>query len=63
MAITVDFSKEFADLICTDIPKTRIEAHPDNPEIPEKYRKKFIHSENGFAKMFCEEYDESEKEQ
>ena len=60
MAITIDFSKEFADLICTDIPKTQMESYPNGPQIPEKYRKKFIHPENGFVKLFCEEYDKSD---
>ena len=58
MAITIDFAKEFADLICTDIPKTQTEPFPNNNPVPEKYRKKFIHPENGFVKLFCEEYDE-----
>lgn len=58
MAITIDFSKEFADLICTNIPKTQMESYPNGLQIPEKYRKKFIHPENGFVKLFCEEYDE-----
>ena len=62
MAITVEFSEEFADLICTDIPETQIESYPNGPRIPKKYSKEFIHSENGFAKLFCEEYDEAEKE-
>lgn len=60
MAITIDFSKEFADLICTDIPKTQMESYPNGPQIPEKYRKKFIHPENGFVKLLCEEYDKSD---
>lgn len=58
VAITIDFPKEFADLICTDIPKMQIEEYPNGPQIPKKYRKKFIHPENGFVKQFCEEYDE-----
>ena len=60
MAITIDFSKEFADLICTDIHRTQIEAYPYSPTIPEKYRKRFIHPENGFVRLFCEEYDKSD---
>lgn len=57
MAITVDFSKEYANLICTDIPKRQVLPYPYNTVIPEKYQKKFIHPENGFVKLFCEEYD------
>ena len=60
MAITIDFSKEFADLICTDIPKLQLGSYPYSTPIPEKYRKKFIHPENGFVKLFCEEYDKSD---
>ena len=57
MAITIDFAKEFADLIREDIPKTQLQSYPNQPQIPEKYRKQFIHPENGFVKMFCEDYD------
>ena len=60
MAITIDFSKEFADLICTDIPTTQAGEYPNNSPVPEKYRKNFIHPENGFVKQFCEEYDKSD---
>lgn len=58
LAITIDFSKEFADLICIDIPKVQTSSYP-RMELSEKYRKQFIHPENGFVKLFCEEYDES----
>lgn len=57
MAITIDFSQKYAHLICTDIPKRQPPSYPYTAEIPEKYRKKFIHPENGFVKLFCEEYD------
>ena len=63
MAITIKFSKEFADLICKDIPKTQMESYPSSHPIPEKYRKQFIHPENGFVKLFCEEYDKSDNEE
>ena len=59
MSITIDFSKEFADLICSDIPKSQTSSYPNGTDIPEKYRRKFIHTENGFVKLFCEEYDKS----
>ena len=62
MAITIDFSKKYAHLICRDIPKKRFQSYPYGPQIPEKYRQKFIHPENGFVKLFCEEYDKSDDE-
>ena len=61
MAITIDFSKEFKDLICADIPEVQASSYP-GMDIPEKYRKQFLHTEHGFAKMFCEEYDKSSNE-
>ena len=60
MAITIDFSKKYANLVCREIPKNQMESYPNGPQIPEKYRKQFIHPENGFVKLFCEEYDESD---
>jgi len=63
MAITIDFSKKYAHLICSDIPKIQLGSYPYySTPIPEKYRKKFIHPENGFVKLFCEDYDNSKKE-
>lgn len=63
MAITIDFSKKYAHLICPDILKMRPQSYTYSPPIPEKYRKKFIHLENGFVKRFCEEYDKSDSEE
>ena len=58
-----DFSKKYACLICTDIPKRQLHADPPYvTSIPEKYRKKFIHPEDGFVKLYCEEYDETPTE-
>lgn len=54
----IDFTKEYADLICEDIPKIRLESYPHRNPVPENYRKKFIHPENGFVKKYCEDYDE-----
>lgn len=62
MAITIDFSKKYAHLICPDIPKLRLKSYPYSTPIPEEYRKKFIHTENSFVKLFCEEYDKSDEE-
>lgn len=56
MAITIDFSKEFSDLICTDIPLTQCESYPNTLQLLAKYRKTFVHTPNGFANLFCEEY-------
>jgi len=63
MAITIDFSKKYAHLICPDIPKIQLRSYPYNVPIPENYRKKFIHPEDGFVKLFCEEYDESDRKE
>ena len=57
MAITIGFAKEYEHLICKDIPKLQLQSYPNQPQIPEKYRKQFVHPENGFVKMFCEDYD------
>lgn len=62
MAITIDFSKKYAHLICPDIPKIQLRSYPEQAPIPEKYRKKLTHPENGFVKLFCEDYDNSKKE-
>ena len=43
-------------LIYKDIPKLQLQSYPNQPQIPEKYRKQFIHPEDGFVKKFCEEY-------
>jgi len=63
MAITIDFSKKYSHLICHDIPKKRLGPYPNASTIPEKYRKKLIHPENGFVKLFCEDYDESDSDE
>ena len=62
MAITIDFSKEFADLIFEDIPKTQLQSYPNQLQIPEKYSKQFVHPENGFVKLFCEDYDKDKED-
>ena len=54
MAITVNFVQEFSDLICEDIPLIQCKSPPESLQIPEKYRKNFVHTPNGFAKLFCE---------
>ena len=55
MSNVLDFSKEYAHLmICSENPKSRLGAYPYCTPIPEKYQKEFIHTENGFVKLFCE---------
>ena len=56
MAITIDFSEKYKHLICEDIPKLQLQSYPNQPQIPEKYRKQFVPPEDGFVKKFCEEY-------
>lgn len=63
MAITIDFSEKYAHLICSDIPKLQLGSYPYSTPIPEEYRKKFIHTENSFVKLFCEEYDKSDDDE
>ena len=62
MAITIDFAEKYKHLICEDIPKLQLQSYPNQPKIPEKYRKQFVHPENGFVKMFCEDYDNTVKQ-
>ena len=57
MALDVNFPEKYANLICTDIQKMQPQSEPCTPKIPDKYQKKLIHPENGFVKLFCEEYD------
>lgn len=63
MAITIDFAKKYADLICEDIPKIQCESYPHRNQLPEKYHKEFVHSESGFVKLFCKEYGERNEAQ
>lgn len=63
MAITIDFAKKYAHLIPTGLPKVRLRSYPHNNTVPKKYRKKFVHTENGFVKKFCENYGERKETQ
>ena len=54
MAITINFAQEFSDLVCEDIPLIQCKSPPESLQIPEKYRKNFVHTPNGFVKLFCE---------
>ena len=57
MAITMNFAQEFSDLICEDVSLIQCETPPESLQIPEKYRKNFVHTPNGFVKLFCEEME------
>lgn len=65
MAIKINFCEEYRDLICEEIPKYQLTSIEDRggylsgenkTTIPDKYRKKFIHTPNGFVLQYCEEY-------
>ena len=56
VAITIDFAEKYKDLICKDIPKLQLQNYPNQIQIPEKYRKQFVHPEDGFVKKYCEDY-------
>ena len=56
MANTTNFSKKYGHLaIGSDVPRAQLQAHPHSTRIPKKYRKKFIHTKNGFVNLFCKE--------
>ena len=63
MAININFSSKYANLIAGDIPKVQLKSQHDSDiptisgNIPDKYMKPFIHPENGFVKLYCEDYD------
>lgn len=59
--ITIDFAEKYAHLICDDIPKLQLKSYPYNNTIPKKYRKKFIHTEEGFAYQFCMSEEQQEE--
>lgn len=65
MAITINFSEKYSNLICNNLPKKQLKSVEDRggyltgenkPTIPEKYRKKIVHPPKGFVKLYCEEY-------
>ena len=58
MAIKIDFSEKYGNLIHADVPATQVGEYPQDTPVPEKYCKQFTHPENGFVKLFCEEYEE-----
>lgn len=65
MAITIDFSRKYANLRCEDLTikqlSSQCEYCSDIPmireNIPDKYRRPFIHPENGFVNLYCKAYD------
>lgn len=56
MAITIDFAERYKHLICKNIPKVQLQSYPHKMQIPEEYKKKFVHTEDSFVKKYCEEY-------
>ncbi len=65
MAINTNFREEYSDLIFGDVPRYELTSVEDRggylsggntPVIPRRYQKKFIHTPNGFAANYCEEY-------
>lgn len=59
--MTIDFAEKYSHLICEDIPKMTLPLSRRSVPIPAKYRKKFIHKENGFAYNYCMSEEEQEK--
>lgn len=66
MALKVNFSQKYSNLIFNDLQKYKLTSVEDRggyltgenrPVIPEKYRKQFIHPTDGFVAQYCEEYD------
>lgn len=58
--ITINFAEKYAHLICKDIPKLQLRSYPYGLLLPDKYRKKFIHAEDGFAYKFCMSEEQQE---
>lgn len=67
MAITLDFKSKYANLIDGDIPRIQLKSEDDSDipmissNIPDKYRKAFIHPENGFVYLYCKDYAKSKR--
>lgn len=59
--ITINFAEKYAHLICEDIPKVKLPLPRRSVQIPEKYRKTFIHTEEGFAYLFCMSEEEQKE--
>lgn len=66
MALKIDFSQKYSNLIIDDLSEYKMTspedrggylAGDDRPIIPEKYRRKFLHPDNGFVSQYCEEYE------
>lgn len=55
----MNFSERYKDLICMDISKFQLKSIYETPKIvlSDKYRKKFIHTPEGFVEKYCKEYD------
>lgn len=65
MATNTNFYEEYRDLVSDNFPLRKLTSAEDRggylsgsnaPAIPKQYQKKFIHTPNGFAANYCEEY-------
>lgn len=62
MAIDIDFSSKYAHLINKDLPRVQLKSEDDSDipmisgNIPDRYRRYFIHPGDGFVKKYCEDY-------
>lgn len=63
MSIEIDFSVKYAHLINDDIPIVTIRTLDDGGDIPMlsgnipgKYKKSFIHTEDSFVTKYCQNY-------
>ena len=67
MTITIDFSLKYANLINKELPRIQQKSEDDSDipmisgNIPDKYRRQFIHLEDGFVKKYCEDYDKPKR--
>ena len=58
--IKTDFLEEYGDLVLEDIPRFQLPI--PTPNIPEKYRKQFCHTKDGFVAKYCADYENSPKQ-
>ena len=58
------FSEKYAHLKpkSGEIPARRAGNYPNTPQLPEGYGKPWDNPLDGFAKLFCEEYGDEEKD-
>ena len=63
MAISINFSEKYAHLINDDIPEVTMHTLDDGNDIPmftgnipDRYRKPFVHTEDSFVAKYCQDY-------